>query len=207
MLSPRLRLLGAVLAGIVVGIVVAASAPAGLAMLSGLAALSSVYVVLGVALLFRLGPADTRAHATREDLDALLDDALVLFVAVGTVLGIVVVALMGRSRSGEVAAAVALLGVFSGWAMLHSTYAARYAREYYTDDARGIDFNNADDPQYSDFYYFSFNLGMTFQVSDTSVSTASLRRLVLGHCLLSYLFSTVILAATINLVAGIAIGF
>lgn len=71
------------------------------------------------------------------------------------------------------------------------------------DPAGGIDFNGHERPAYRDFFYFSYNLGMTYQVSDTSVSSSAIRSVVLRHCLLSYIFGTVILAATINLVAGI----
>jgi uncharacterized membrane protein len=67
----------------------------------------------------------------------------------------------------------------------------------------GIDFNNKEPPSYRDFFYFSYNLGMTYQVSDTDVSSTTIRSVVLRHCLLSYLFGTVILAATINLIAGL----
>ena len=58
----------------------------------------------------------------------------------------------------------------------------------------------------SDFAYFAFTIGMTFQVSDNNVSTSAFRSVILRHCLLSYVFGTVILAATINLVAGIVTG-
>ena len=66
-----------------------------------------------------------------------------------------------------------------------------------------IDFNSDDPPSYRDFLYFSYNLGMTYQVSDTSVSSPLVRAIVLRHCLLSYVFGTVVLATTINLVTGI----
>jgi len=82
-------------------------------------------------------------------------------------------------------------------------YAGRYALLYYTQTAGGIDFNNPDyGPAFRDFFYFSYNLGMTFAVSDTGVSNASIRAVTVGHCLLSYVFGTVILATTVNLVAG-----
>ena len=60
-------------------------------------------------------------------------------------------------------------------------------------------------PAYRDFLYFSYNLGMTYQVSDTGVSSRTIRAVVLRHCLLSYAFGTVILATTINVVAGIVV--
>lgn len=85
-------------------------------------------------------------------------------------------------------------------------YAARYAYLYYTDPVGGIDFNSEHLPEYRDFFYFSYNLGMTYQVSDTNVSSTRIRSLVLRHCLLSYLFGTLILASAINLVIGVVAG-
>ena len=70
----------------------------------------------------------------------------------------------------------------------------------------GIDFNGDQLPAFRDFLYFSYNLGMTYQVSDTSVSSSAIRQVVLRHCLLSYVFGTSILATTINLVVGIVGG-
>ncbi|NRQ37914.1 DUF1345 domain-containing protein, partial [Nonomuraea sp. NN258] len=70
----------------------------------------------------------------------------------------------------------------------------------------GIDFNSGRPPVFTDFLYFSYNLGMTYQVSDTDVSSSTIRRIVLRHCLLSYVFGTGILATAINLVAGIVTG-
>jgi uncharacterized membrane protein len=87
--------------------------------------------------------------------------------------------------------------------MLHLMYTARSAQLYYGEPVGGIDFNSNDQPSYRDFCYFSYNLGMTYQVSDTEVSSTAIRSVVLRHCLLSYVFGTVILAATINLVAGL----
>lgn len=88
-------------------------------------------------------------------------------------------------------------------ALLHTTYALRYARLYYRDPPGGISFNTTEPPRYSDFYYFAFNMGMTYQVSDTAVSTSEIRAVVLRHGVLSYLFGTLVLAATINLVLGL----
>ena len=87
--------------------------------------------------------------------------------------------------------------------LLHTLFTLRYARIYYTQKG-GIDFNQTDPPRYSDFAYFSFTLGMTFQVSDTDITTATIRATVLRHALLSFVFGSVILATTINLVAGLS---
>jgi uncharacterized membrane protein len=80
-------------------------------------------------------------------------------------------------------------------------YATRYAYLYDTSSASGIDFNSDAPPAFRDF--LCYNLGMTYQVSDTDVSSTTIRAVVLRHSLLSYAFGTVILATTINLVAGI----
>ena len=79
----------------------------------------------------------------------------------------------------------------------------RYARVYYASPRRPIDFNQDEDPTFSDFAYFSFNLGMAYQVSDTDLKSSDVRRVVLGHTLLAYLYGTIVIASTINLVAGI----
>ncbi|MFJ6947080.1 DUF1345 domain-containing protein [Streptomyces wuyuanensis] len=95
-----------------------------------------------------------------------------------------------------------LLFVLAGWAALHLMYATRYAYVYH-ENAGGIDFNSPHPPAYRDFFYFSDNLGMTHQVSDTDVSSSTIRAIVLRHALLSYVFGTSILATALNLVVGI----
>ena len=77
---------------------------------------------------------------------------------------------------------------------------------YYADDLGGVDFNQDEPPRYTDFAYLAFTLGMTFQVSDTDLKNHLVRVTALRHALLSYLFGAVILATTINLVAGLSTG-
>jgi uncharacterized membrane protein len=80
----------------------------------------------------------------------------------------------------------------------------RYARLYYTGPDGGIDFNEDGRPQYSDFAYLAFTIGMTFQASDTDLTTKEIRATALPHALLAYLFGAIIIATTINLLAGLA---
>ncbi len=82
-------------------------------------------------------------------------------------------------------------------------YATRYARLYYTGEDGGIDFNEDEPPTYVDFAYLAFTIGMTFQVSDRP-ETRAIRATALRHALLSYLFGAIIVATTINLIAGLA---
>ncbi len=99
--------------------------------------------------------------------------------------------------------AVGALAVIASWATIHTVYTLRYARTYYRDQPGGVDFNEDDPPAYLDFAYLSFTIGMTFQVSDTDLTGKPLRRIALGHALLSYLFGALILALSINVVAGL----
>jgi uncharacterized membrane protein len=93
-----------------------------------------------------------------------------------------------------------------GWLCVHTLYVLRYARVYYASPIPPIDFNQDEDPAFSDFAYFSFNMGMAYQVSDTDLKTTAVRKVVLGHAMLAYLYGTVVIAATINLVAGLGSG-
>jgi Protein of unknown function (DUF1345) len=97
---------------------------------------------------------------------------------------------------------VATVGL--SWLVVHTVFRLRYALLYYTAHAGEIEFNQHSPPRYSDFAYLAFTLGMTFQVSDTDLQTPHIRATALRHALLSYLFGAVILATSINLVAGLA---
>ena len=74
---------------------------------------------------------------------------------------------------------------------------------YYAEPIGGIDFTQEPDPTYRDFAYVGFTIGMTFQVSDTDIGKSTIRTAVLRHALLSFVFGSVILAITINLLAGL----
>jgi uncharacterized membrane protein len=77
---------------------------------------------------------------------------------------------------------------------------------YYGGEPGGINFNDKEAPNYVDFAYVAFTVGMTFQVSDTALRSRRIRASVLRHAMLSYLFGAVILASTINLVVGLSSG-
>ena len=124
--------------------------------------------------------------------------------------GLIAVALLlvlGKTDERPLVGVLALGGVAMAWAGLHLMYAARYAYLYYTPSAGGIDFNErVQRPAFRDFLYFSYNLGMTYQVSDTAVSSSKIRSVALRHtALLSYIFGTVILATTINVIANVVV--
>ena len=100
--------------------------------------------------------------------------------------------------------------LFVSWLMTHTTFAFRYAHEYYADrpgrrriSTGGLEFPSEKRPDYLDFMYFSLVLGMTFQVSDVQITARKFRRLAAVHGLLSFLFNTIILALTVNIAAGL----
>ncbi|MBF6326371.1 DUF1345 domain-containing protein [Nocardia cyriacigeorgica] len=200
------RLVGAVLVGLVIGAVVGALTEWPLGVLAGIATADTLFVVIGWFALWPMDAEQTRANARREDFRPVTEELSVVGAASSGLIGIVVILVLGNSGAGELAAALALGGVFMAWAALHLMYAARYAYLFYESPTGGIDFNSDDPPAYRDFLYFSYNLGMTYQVSDTDVSSSRIRAITLRHNLLSYAFGTVILATTINLVMGIAAG-
>jgi len=98
--------------------------------------------------------------------------------------------------------ALALVSVALAWASVHTVYALRYARVYYTPPDGGIDFHG-ERPDYADFAYLALTIGMTFQVSDTDLTGKRVRRIALRHALTSYVFGTVIVAITVSSVAAL----
>ncbi|MEI6350875.1 MAG: DUF1345 domain-containing protein [Verrucomicrobiota bacterium] len=105
---------------------------------------------------------------------------------------------------------LAVVTVVGSWSLIHTVFALRYAHIFYGDSknrkqdghARGLEFPGEPSPDYLDFAYFSFVIGMTCQVSDVQIANRSIRRLALVHGLLSFGFNTVILALSINIVSG-----
>jgi uncharacterized membrane protein len=175
--------------------------------LAGIAAAFASCVATGWILLWPMDSDDTGRNADRETFRPLAEELVVVGAALASLVCIVVLLIRHRTQNDPAAAATALGAVFAAWAALHLMYAGRYAFLYYRVSPGGIDFNNpAFSPAFRDFFYFSYNLGMTYQVSDTAVSDPAIRAVALRHCLLSYVFGTVLLATTINLVAGFVSG-
>ena len=95
-----------------------------------------------------------------------------------------------------------VMNVVLAWFVVHTMYTLRYAHLYYRDPEGGIDFNTDELPNYHDFAYFAFTIGMSFAVSDTNVMGSKVRHTVTRHALLSYLFGAIIVGTTINVMAG-----
>ncbi|MBT0768670.1 DUF1345 domain-containing protein [Kineosporia sp. J2-2] len=131
-------------------------------------------------------------------------DVWVLLAAVAS-LAAVVVALVQSSSQQDAAVLLSVLAVILSWALVNTVFAFKYARLYYLDepDAKGIDFKQSQPPAYSDFAYLAFTIGMSFAVPEAEPASTRIRRVALGHALLSYLFGTGVLAVAINLVTNL----
>jgi uncharacterized membrane protein len=111
-----------------------------------------------------------------------------------------------NSGGGEKALLIGLgvVSVALSWACVHTVFTLRYARAYYGGKASGgINFNEEEPPAYLDFAYVAFTIGLTFQVSDTNLSSKPIRRIALRHALLSFLFGAVMIGLTINVLASL----
>ncbi len=175
------------------------------AMAGGWIVLALTYIGWTLRDILPLNPEQTAAHATQED-PSHAGAALVLtLAALASVAGVGV--LLSGNHSGARLPVDALLGVADvacSWVLVHTLYTVHYARLYHQQpSAAPVDFNG-DQPDYHDFAYLAFTLGMTYQVSDTSLRTRPVRRAALQHALLSYLLGAVVLACTINLVVQVA---
>ena len=208
-LTPNLARLGvAALVALVAGPLFGWMGGWELGLVGGWSMFCLIYVVSVWASVWRFDAERTRTHALREDPARAIADAMIILASVTSLSAIVL--LLAKSAEETtykaIASGTALGSVILSWLLIHTVYTLRYAREYYRSPQGGIDFNGETKPRYSDFAYFSFNLGMTFQISDTSISTNRLRRMVLWHTMLSYLFNTVIVATMVNLIVGFASG-
>lgn len=158
-------------------------------------------------------PDRLRFRAQKQDLSHTVIFILVVIAAVAGLLAVVL--LFHTNKEGQrphfaFHLASSLLAIIASWLLLHTVFGLHYAHTFYGDDdeadtkyehAGGLAFPGEPSPNYVDFAYFSFVIGMTFQVSDVQITSPVFRRLVLLHGVLSFGFNTVILALTINTVS------
>ena len=165
-----------------------------------------IYLVMVWAAVYRMNAEVTALMAGREDPSNPVAELVVVAASIAALVAVAFALVRAGQTTGSTKALLIGLGVVSvvvSWLVVHTVYMLRYARGYYGEPAGGIDFNEEDRPAYLDFAYFSFTIGMTFQVSDTNVTRKDIRRLALYHALLSYLFGAVILATAINVFASL----
>ncbi|QXQ04710.1 DUF1345 domain-containing protein [Sphingosinicellaceae bacterium] len=143
-----------------------------------------------------------RAAENEPDQYILQIVAAVIIVVIVTAVGFELTS--GSGRSLALAGGTLLLA----WLFGNVLYAIHYAHSYYLDDGKGgdcggLEFPGEDEPVYWDFAYFSFVLGMTFQVSDVEIKRTGLRRTALIHSLIAFLFNLGVIALTVSLVGNL----
>jgi uncharacterized membrane protein len=154
------------------------------------------------------------ARAKQQDVGRVAISALVVVAACTALLAVVFLIHTSHNESrGQITAhlILALSTVALSWLVLHTVYALHYAHSFYGDSDGvagapydgGLEFPNEKTPDYSDFAYFSFVIGMTCQVSDVQCTSQKMRRLALFHGVLSFAFNTLILAFLINTTSGL----
>lgn len=127
-------------------------------------------------------------------------DLLIILAAMMSIFTAIL--LLTRSKGNSVEIAFCMLSIFITWNLIQLLYSVHYTEMYYQRNS-GVFFNDTQNPNFWDFLYLSYTIGMTYQVSDNSFSTTHFRRVALGHALISFSFSTVLIAITINFVGGL----
>ena len=196
----------AALLGLVVGGVVSQYTSWQAAILIGWDAAALVLDVWIWVAVLALDADQTKSHASREDTSVPLSELIILVSGVALLAAVALILIRAGQATGGTKAALIVLGVVSvalTWGLVHTVFTLRYAWTYYRPPEGGIDFNEDDPPTYLDFAYLALTIGMTFQVSDTNLTTKSMRRIALAHALLSYLYGAVIIALVINVVSSL----
>ena len=179
--------------------------------MAGFDAAALVFFVSLVPLVRCAGADEMRAYAERNDanrglmLFVTVEVSLVVLVAVGSEL-----IEKGAPKASAIVLIVATLAL--AWTFANMVYALHYAHIFYTRsepgeggkpvDQEGLDFPDTDEPTYWDFIYFSFTLGMTFQTSDTQMTSTGMRKTAIFQCLAAFVFNLGVLAFTINVLGS-----
>ena len=164
----------------------------------------ALYLVLVYALVFRSGLAHIRRNAVLQDDGRFL---ILLVTALGAFASIAAIVLeLDTKHRGPPELALAMVTIALSWAAVHTTFALHYAHEFYRGPKPGgLDFpkgHEEEEPDYWDFVYFSFVIGMTAQVSDVGITDKTIRRTATAHGIVSFIYNTALLALTVNIAAS-----
>ncbi len=166
----------------------------------------ALYLLLAVRLMMSCDINRIRHRAAIQDESKLTILILTVAAAIAS-LGAIIAELGGAQGSDRAPGhlALAIVTILLSWGFTHVIFALHYAHEYYDENAHrggGLNFPGEMPPDYWDFVYFSFVIGMTSQVSDVAVTSAAIRRLVTAHGIVSFVFNAAILALTVNIAAS-----
>jgi uncharacterized membrane protein len=201
--------------GLAVGLVAALFLPWQLAVLGGWNGTAIAFLATVLPIVLKADGPSTERLAAREDVNRDIARVLLLLACGASLAAIGFTLELAQDERGAdrvVMVSVAAVTVVVSWAVVNTLFTLRYARLYYGagGTGEGVDFgtgpgtgSGAGPPDYRDFAYLAFTIGMTYQVSDTTLRDRRIRRAVLGQALISYVFGVVIVAAGVNVVAGL----
>lgn len=163
----------------------------------------ALYLTAAVVMMARATVPHIRSHAATQDEGAFTILVLSVLAAAAS-LGALFVEVAKARRGGGYGLGPLALGIATillSWTFVHTIFTLHYAHRFYgeSEHADGLDFPGGELPDYWDFAYFAFVIGMTFQVSDVTVSNRFIRRVVVAHGALSFFFNTAIIALTVNM--------
>jgi len=176
------------------------------------AAFALSFIVTSWIVFFMRTTTEIREHSREEDGSRLYVLLLILLTSFASLFTVLLLMLSGTAKDTPqiIYIPVAISGMLFSWVMVHTIFSFHYAHLYYANDtndptkhAEGLEFPKEKKPDYIDFAYFSFVLGMTFQVSDVDITSRVIRRVALFHGMLSFALNTFVVALTINLIAGL----
>jgi uncharacterized membrane protein len=205
--ASRMRLILAIAVGLASWVVVPGALSEMTRVLLAWDSAGLVLLVFGVAIITRADSRETRRRAAAYDPGRGAVWIIVLGASTFSLIAAAVALRQGRagpSLDGDLHAALCVGTVAISWLVTHSAFTLRYAHLFYRDGAHegGVELPGGEPPDDLDFAYFAFTLAMCFQVSDATISGRQIRRTALGHALLSFVYNTVILALSLNVVAG-----
>ncbi len=195
--------------GAIVAIVVMLFAAWELAVIVGWDASALTFLAATWPIIIRTDGERTQQLATVEDQTRGSATLLLLGASLASLLGVGFALSLAGEESGTVRVllvGVVVVTVMLSWSVANTVYTLRYAHLYFASTAPGISFGDSSAglrPTFRDFAYVAFTIGMTYQVSDTTTLNPRIRRVILGHAGLSYVFGVVIVASAINLISGL----
>jgi len=201
------RLGGSVLVGIATFVgSLAGGAAWSVACSLGWSGLAVVFLAATWSVLLPKDGGNTKRHARADDVSRPTADLLLVGSSLASLVAVGYTLIVAGHRHGTTEAlliGLAVVAVALAWMVVHTVYMLRYAGAYYGDPIGGIDFGGDTQPDYRDFAYLALTIGMTYQVSDTDITSRAIRKVALRHAMLSFVFGTAVIAMTINVVASL----
>lgn len=211
--SSRKRFVFSLLTGVIIFLLIK---PAGAGSLThlmiGWDAFCFCMLFLSWSVIFITDPRDTIKRAKTQEPNSF---AIFILSIVSIFIGLLAVFLLLSTRyetktETNITVTAAIIGMIFSWLLFHTIFTLRYAHLYYYDnpdtpdvEIGGLRFPGEKYPDFIDFAYYSFVIGMTFQVSDVDITMSRMRHLTLAHSILSFFYNTIIVALTINVIAGL----